>query len=807
MSSSLVKSLQFHYLNNRDTDNFFFSDDEDNDFNFKYVPANQFKYIVNDVKRQRTKQDEERVWTSFVQQQEQKCYDDCRVNCFHGITNPKQHYRDNLEEIDQELKRLEEDALPEQTKRLNDCETPRLINNKKQKDNLIHKASEKSPSVILSPNENDDSGKTSLANEEESRRQSKFKRSQLNLKNKTRYEHTIKHQHDRSYLQTLNCRECSSNPELTSPNDSDNYHELRRFRPHPIVANKILGIQTRISELLDEILYRLCRIPQPDGDIDLKRRQQRAMEFAIRFSRNYLYELGRQVVNLQRHLQAISPNARIKPTKRGTLLHMQALEQKLCSTHQLLLNALSAYCKHIPSSILKGYPGKLKEILQIVIDIKDICSKINLKAEHFGAGDTAPPPLGNDTQKRCYAILSKLRLNSDNESPLFSHSTQSTLIGVSAPADRKRRNNQVDSRKSLPNRFSMYSVDSRYNKYQKNRRPVTVGVYLKERKPVIERLPLSIPPPTPDQIHPNFATLKAEKNLIKRSRIRSKAYQKEDEIRTMMESMPTDSETGSTGLLLRKCQSSISNGSKIIRKVGSKQWQREKNSRPTTKSSKQTSILVSDNNKSKKGVTITDEHLSSLIPVIADIMTLIASRQNNSEVDTSPTSVETFLEGFHEYLMSKNKENTYQPIATSPEKPQEHFNRNSIELPKQSEIKPINVSSPEEQDPLVLNHSEIIIQNESDNSQNVKNKGCKLRQLSVSEASAEELLNYRNELSNYQRTCRSSPMYTSDSPNKPWEVIAWIADKLVDELMIELCKELQMDDVIQKLFDLEFQEF
>lgn len=34
-----------------------------------------------------------------------------------------------------------------------------------------------------------------------------------------------------------------------------------------------------------------------------------------------------------------------------------------------------------------------------------------------------------------------------------------------------------------------------------------------------------------------------------------------------------------------------------------------------------------------------------------------------------------------------------------------------------------------------------------------------------------------------------------------------IADKLVDELMMEIAKELQMDDVIQKLFELEFQEF
>lgn len=34
-----------------------------------------------------------------------------------------------------------------------------------------------------------------------------------------------------------------------------------------------------------------------------------------------------------------------------------------------------------------------------------------------------------------------------------------------------------------------------------------------------------------------------------------------------------------------------------------------------------------------------------------------------------------------------------------------------------------------------------------------------------------------------------------------------ISDKLVDELIVEISKELQIDDVIQKLFELEFQEF
>lgn len=34
-----------------------------------------------------------------------------------------------------------------------------------------------------------------------------------------------------------------------------------------------------------------------------------------------------------------------------------------------------------------------------------------------------------------------------------------------------------------------------------------------------------------------------------------------------------------------------------------------------------------------------------------------------------------------------------------------------------------------------------------------------------------------------------------------------ISDKLIDELIMEISKELQIDDVIQKLFELEFQEF
>lgn len=168
-----------------------------------------------------------------------------------------------------------------------------------------------------------------------------------------------------------------------------------RVRVHPASAQKILAIQVKISVLLDEIAFRLSRIPLPDGDRDLRRRQQRVMEFAVRFSRNYLYDLGRQIGEVHRHLRAISPSARSKPSKRGVSLHVQAIEQKLTSAHQLLLNALDAYCKHIPSSVIKGQPGKLKEILRIVVELDDICSKINLTKDYYGCGDVETPPLVN----------------------------------------------------------------------------------------------------------------------------------------------------------------------------------------------------------------------------------------------------------------------------------------------------------------------------------------------------------------------------------------------------------------------------
>lgn len=188
--------------------------------------------------------------------------------------------------------------------------------------------------------------------------------------------------------------ECNSTQELSVEYESDKEDDTS-VRPDPLTAHRIVIMQQRISELLDEISFRLDRIPLPDGDMDLKRRQQRVMEFCIRLSRNYLYDLTRYVGDIRKHMRAISPSAKIKSGRRGVTFHMQIIEQKLIASHQLLLHGLNAYCRHIPCSIPQGHSKKIKELLRVATDLKDICDRIQLTRNYFGSGDTCTLPLVN----------------------------------------------------------------------------------------------------------------------------------------------------------------------------------------------------------------------------------------------------------------------------------------------------------------------------------------------------------------------------------------------------------------------------
>uniref|UniRef100_A0A0C9QDC7 DDX53 protein n=1 Tax=Fopius arisanus TaxID=64838 RepID=A0A0C9QDC7_9HYME len=754
--SSVVKPMKFDYLTNKGVEKFIFSDDDDNDFDFKYVPPEQFKHILKDVRRQRSQRNDEKLWSDFVTQ---------RI----PLEPLKHPLKSDLSDIN-----LESFPPVAETQRISKSTRKSRVPAQESKD-LSRRSS-----ITFVPQDDDDDDVSTLERSPVSKLDVKSKHSSS--------ESTIKSTHRKNrLLRKVNRLECNSSPDLSSQYESGDDEEFLEVQPHPVIAQKILGLQGRISEILDDISYRLCRIPRPDGENDLKRRQKRLVEFGIRFSRNYLYELGRQVGDIQKHLKAVLEGK----GRRGTILHMQALEQKLCASHQLLVCALNAYCNHIPSSVLEEYPGKLKEILGVVVELKDACGKINITADGVGGGDTGSQGLGNDLQSRCYAILSKLRLHSDSESQLFS-ARQSVVTGPFG-SNVKRQNGL----KGFPNRLSMYSMDSKCPKTQRQRRPVTVGVCPKDRG--IPRVSLNNPPPTPEQIYTNSVGRKSSKESTRK---RSHGVHGDD-IKTMMDIIAREAETARNSSDLgnvdnfgmmnqgsrcvsRKFHPVTSNESKISIRRRAKNL--GKNSKTSVKTSK-TSVNGIDEGHGA------DERLANLVPVIADLMSLVANKRNNGE-KKSESSMTSLLE-----IINNCQQSNSNCTTRSKTNGRASDSRLSDARTGPENMQLICLSQNDETTSKYMDASCQVTQ---ENSRLIERKDCGLTELIVSDRSSQVLMKYRDE---YNASSRSSPMYTSNSPNKPWEVVAWIADKLVDELIVNISKELQIDDIIKKLFELEFLEF
>lgn len=90
------------------------------------MPTNRFKYIVKDVRRQRSREEEESIWASFVRQQELNGYDKNGIQS--SVQSIKQLLDEGMREADKELKKLETNILPDGIRK--ECKTG---NNQKKK--------------------------------------------------------------------------------------------------------------------------------------------------------------------------------------------------------------------------------------------------------------------------------------------------------------------------------------------------------------------------------------------------------------------------------------------------------------------------------------------------------------------------------------------------------------------------------------------------------------------------------------------------------------------------------------------------
>ncbi|XP_058789442.1 uncharacterized protein LOC131663215 [Phymastichus coffea] len=771
--SCLAKS-QFKYLSSNNINKFHLADsDEDNDeFNFQFVPVNQFKNIVKDVKRQRTRNKEEQAWTTFIKEQNQ-----LDINCKQPYSDekykPNRTLAESFRDVDKELLRLEIDTLP-QSKYNSDCSS-----SKNQRKHSVAKLDKKNSLL----KKKDRIGSANLLTIPEEKKHYYTMESPIHY---NQCGHTLKKSRsDQTMKNTrLHSKFCYSTDNLDynlSPHSDLSFHDNDTIpvRPDPVAVAKILNIQRKIFTVLNSISYELDRIPLPDGDDDFLRRHQRIIEFSTRLSRNYLYELSRQISDIQRHIKAISPDNKMKLNRRGIIFHMQIIEQKLISTHQLLLTALSAYWKHIPSSVLKSHPGKLKDLLQTVLELKNICTEIKLTPDFYCSGDNRDTFLGNETENQCTSILNRFRPISDNESQVPSHRTRSTAATPSRGKKLKNRNRQI----ALSNRFNMYAVDMRLgkNSHVNKTRSVFQIPKNKDRSYVsVKQCQSSILPQSKKSL---LSIEKISKETITNKSSKINVPLKEDDIETMMETVLSDFD-------IESCKSV---------KTSKKHKIRDKTHQPIhiQISSKESDKRLNKNRIDHIGEeklidnTQKQTYSSSLLPLI-DLLSLIHNREENTSLPLA--SIDTFYD-FLKTCQSKVEIHEFEAHSVRDEK---KCGEKNMQL--------ICYASKEN------NKNNITKVEESEDSSKFNDAACRINcakrnatyELSVSESVVSSLTDYRNE---YQNMIKSNPLYTSNTQNKPWEVVSWIADKLVDELIVELCDDFQIEDVIKKLFELEFKEF
>ncbi|XP_035723140.1 uncharacterized protein LOC118442071 isoform X2 [Vespa mandarinia] len=750
MSFLLATSHLGGYLTNgKEQEDFLYSDEEDGEnYDFKYISGNQFKYIIKDVQRRRCRDEEERAWRRFVKEEE-----------LNGNISTHEYGRE-----DRELRRLEEDALPEyklgsymEGSKRNDHKSiyPTEEHREESFTNKITKT-ESSDTITIDMDR-------SILREDvlpykrlvRSKRSSDLRRTSSDI---VQSKHCTK--------QNVICNyECNSTPELSIDYESDKEDNIS-VQPDPVTAHRIAIMQQRISELLDEISFRLDRIPLPDGDIDLKRRQQRVMEFCIRLSRNYLYDLNRYVSDIQKHMRAISPSAKIKSGRRGITFHMQIIEQKLISSHQLLLHGLTAYCRHIPCSIPQGHSKKIKELLKVVTDLKDICDHIQLTRNYFGSGDTCTLPLEKETQAKCNAILSKLKLSSGTESQLDDYNIVSNVI---IPSNVPRTKNRF-KRKNLESRLRMYN-NIEAKTYKSNFKGKSSACHIKDKKintrhnKIIYNEHLSVP----QQPNSSPITNAFSKEIIQEDDAKYKISLKEDDIKTIMGTVPVDSDDD-TNLEVQSKRANrlvLSKKAKIMKDSPNKSLYNIKFCKGEVRHDKRKSNrtnLYNDSMNKKNYTATSDEVLFEFLPKYQ-------SFQDYNDKDVSNVDFTSRIPKKH----SKRRE-----ISKD---------RKNMDLICLSSLD--NISN----EHTCCNAMSHLDNHKSQNS---------LVQLNISKETEAKFLRYRIE---YYHLFKSNPMYSNDTQNKPWNIVAWISDKLVDELINEIAKELEMQDVIQKMYQLEFKEF
>ncbi|XP_069359712.1 uncharacterized protein [Maniola hyperantus] len=602
-----------------------------------------------------------------------------------------------------------------------------------------------------------------------------------------------------------------------------------------IYCAKVKEIRMKINEVLLNIIGFLDSqdILNIDPE-DIPKLMKRSMEFCARFNRVHMYQLQRQLADIERNSSSALPFAQ--------RTHFQAQLVRVSSLHQNLLHALQIFHKSLPqTACIKESGDMLRLIVCLLGEATRVCSDARPHTL-AAAADLFDDSVQSTCDKLGEAVNEYILKMSD-----YLNSTENTSVPCSRRSSNlKGRKRSIGTwsksgTKSIGNpeaRLSMYSlatlraganvksISSKDNQSSSGTSKMRASVYGRSDKQTNKEEKPKSPKRSPRSRRP---LMRAPQRTHPR-----RVVPKEQDVHTLVENVAP-------------CASSH-----ISREPSLTRSPKKKNATPQQKS-KETTPRTARNKESSRTPTLTPRNKTSNVTArnktIADSP---SKKQDNCGVTDkveTPRNVQDNSSG--KVRVPKNKNETEDikiqarggdkcPV-NSPQRTEEDMKRNeearrnrtgdtdptSSEVTrlvrqlcgadhivglrkermvgaKNAQLLCVNAGSPRPPStPQLLRILEETIQKKTPKplfpKQKISVKDAEKYRMSfnIPEQVTDALFQYRTKFVQHMLT---SPMYANSAVGKPWEKIGSVSEKIIDDLLLKCAKELELQHIVKQMY-------
>ncbi|XP_061383971.1 uncharacterized protein LOC116770256 isoform X2 [Danaus plexippus] len=587
-----------------------------------------------------------------------------------------------------------------------------------------------------------------------------------------------------------------------------------------IYCAKIKDLRMKIIDELNNIMSTLSLVPVLDIDpAALPGAMKRAKEFSSRYQRIHLYQLQRQISDIERN------NSKALPFAART--HFQAQLCRVASVHSNLLHALQVFVKAVPQTAC------VCECVSVLRGVSSAARQVTVASEAarprgLGAADTLYIDAMDETCGKLMETLDEYEAKVTD----YMHSTVDTSVSMTRKSrvSKKSVGSWTRSGRSLLSaaeaRLSMYSLDTRFTLHKStssrehssgtSRQQASIGA---KGKQVAEKETQN---KTPKKLTSGRRPLMRAPSSLPRPRV-----PRDQDVPTMVETVA--------------CASShISNEGSPMLSPGSRNTTPRRISRETTPRVRlYSNRIVGENTKhNRKGETGGKDTSRSLSEPKTEgrrqaehtptsdrrspAREMKDVKQETGERERCPTghvevgssredAKETERTKREEERMTKSPEHQVAPANLEVTRLLRQLcggdgagSRNErVSGTKNAQLLCISGGSPRQHStPQLLRILEETIQKKAPKtlfpkSLSARDKDRYRMTFNIPDSTLDNMFQYRTKFVQHMLT---SPMYANSSVGKPWEKIGRVSEQIIDDLLLSCAKEMELQSFLKDLY-------